>query len=215
MDFIAFPKIPRLSRDIVVTEKIDGTNAQVNIRPSQPYEDKDGVLRIPHGFEAGIDIQVNLTDGIQAFLRAGSRTRWITVQDDNYGFAQWVHENAHDLAKLGVGSHFGEWWGKGINRNYAQPYRNFSLFNIKRWLDHETRPVCCGVVPVLYEGPLDEYSVMKGVKHALRDLCLNGSRAAPGFMQPEGIVVYHVAGNILFKKTLENDGEWKGRVISA
>lgn len=29
LEFVEFPKIPRLSRDIIVTEKIDGTNAQI------------------------------------------------------------------------------------------------------------------------------------------------------------------------------------------
>jgi hypothetical protein len=37
------------------------------------------------------------------------------------------------------------------------------------------------------------------------DLWNKGSRAAPGFMHPEGIVVYHVAGNVAFKKTFEKD----------
>ena len=31
MDFIEFPKIARLSREVVITEKIDGTNACVFI----------------------------------------------------------------------------------------------------------------------------------------------------------------------------------------
>ena len=58
-DFKPFPKMARLSREIIITEKLDGTNAQVFIT-----EDGD--------------------------LFAGSRTRWITPQDDNYGFARWV-----------------------------------------------------------------------------------------------------------------------------
>jgi hypothetical protein len=38
-----------------------------------------------------------------------------------------------------------------------------------------------------------------------------GSVAAPGFMKPEGVVVHHTAGNVLFKKTIEKDSEWKGK----
>jgi len=38
-----------------------------------------------------------------------------------------------------------------------------------------------------------------------------GSMAAPGFMQPEGVVVFHTATNTLFKKTLDNDEAPKGR----
>jgi len=37
-----------------------------------------------------------------------------------------------------------------------------------------------------------------------------GSLAAPGFMNPEGIVSYHIAGNTGFKKTIEKDSEPKG-----
>jgi hypothetical protein len=33
LEFVEFQKIPRLKREIVITEKIDGTNAQVFIRP--------------------------------------------------------------------------------------------------------------------------------------------------------------------------------------
>ncbi len=40
---------------------------------------------------------------------------------------------------------------------------------------------------------------------ALDKLDYFGSLAAPGYMKPEGVVIYHVAGNVLFKKTLEED----------
>ena len=32
-----------------------------------------------------------------------------------------------------------------------------------------------------------------------------------GFMRPEGVVVYQVAGRCYFKKTIEKDEEWKGK----
>jgi len=37
-----------------------------------------------------------------------------------------------------------------------------------------------------------------------------GSAAVEGWMQPEGIVVFHKAGGVLFKATLEKDEEPKG-----
>lgn len=178
-EFVPFQKIPRLSREIVVTEKIDGTNASVHIRENGEF-------------------------------RAASRTRWITPEDDNYGFAKWAHENKSELIKLGVGSHFGEWWGQGIQRNYSQTRKRFSLFNVTRWSHAEVRPACCDVVPILYEGPLEEYGVMKGVKGALAWLQEKGSVAAPGFMKPEGIVIFHKHSGVLFKKTIEKDEEPKG-----
>jgi hypothetical protein len=45
---------------------------------------------------------------------------------------------------------------------------------------------------------------------ALHELRERGSLAAPGFMNPEGIVVFHVAGNVGFKKTIEKDNLPKG-----
>lgn len=179
-EFQPFPKIVRLSRGIIVTEKIDGTNASIFIG------------------DAG------------EFL-VGSRTRWITPDDDNYGFARWAHDHREELLQLGPGHHFGEWWGKGIQRNYSQTEKRFSLFNVTRWTDTETRPACCGVVPTLYEGPLEEHGVMKGVKSALARLEREGSVAAPGFMNPEGIVIFHKPSGYLFKKTLHKDDEPKGR----
>jgi hypothetical protein len=37
-----------------------------------------------------------------------------------------------------------------------------------------------------------------------------GSLAAPGFMNPEGVVVFHLAAGMGFKKTLEKDEVPKG-----
>lgn len=42
------------------------------------------------------------------------------------------------------------------------------------------------------------------------DLAVNGSYAAPGFMNPKGVVVFHAANGTLFKKTLGGDGHKGG-----
>lgn len=175
-EFTAFNKIPRLSRECVVTEKIDGTNASIFIG-------EDGEFRV------------------------GSRTRWITPENDNFAFAQWAMQRRDELMKLGPGHHFGEWWGIGIQRGYGLTERRFSLFNVKRWANAEDRPACCGVVPVLYEGEFDTGEIA-GI---VAELASSGSMAAPGFMKPEGVVVYHKASGQLFKKTIEKDEEPKGK----
>jgi hypothetical protein len=174
IEFVEFPKLARLSREVIITEKIDGTNACV-------YIGEDGEVR------------------------AGSRSRWITPEDDNFGFARWVQENAESLRGLGPGRHFGEWWGSGIQRKYGLDHKRFSLFNTSRWKDE--RPDCCHVVPVLWTGIFKTADV---------DSCLDilrrkGSVAARGFMKPEGVVVFHVAGNVGFKKTIEKDDEPKSK----
>jgi hypothetical protein len=45
---------------------------------------------------------------------------------------------------------------------------------------------------------------------ALEDLRVNGSKAVPGFMNPEGIVIYHTAAGQYFKKTIDGDDKPKG-----
>lgn len=180
MEFQSFPKICRLSREIIVTEKIDGTNASICIT-------EDG-----------------------QFL-TGSRTRWITPQDDNFGFAKWANANKDELMKLGVGTHYGEWWGQGIQRNYGLREKRFSLFNTSRWSDDEVRPACCSVVPVLWQGPF----ITDYVDECLGLLQREGSKAAPGFAKPEGVIVFHVQGNLLFKKTIEKDEEPKSKAQAA
>ncbi len=181
-EFVEFPSIARLSREVVVTEKLDGTNAQVLI-----------------------------TDEGKVF--AGSRTRWVAVGQDNHGWAGWVTAHRQELLALGPGSHFGEWWGSGIQRGYGltKGEKRFSLFNVGRWIASEADrtdekqgivPACCRVVPVLHRGIFDT----QAINNVLLELSLKGSVAAPGFMDPEGIVVYHEKSRALFKKTLGDDG---------
>lgn len=176
MEFKSFPKIPRLSRECIITEKIDGTNASI-------YIGEDGEFLV------------------------GSRKQWITPENDNYGFAKWAYEHKEELMRLGPGHHFGEWWGSGIQRGYGlqKGEKRFSLFNTSRWVENPDRPNCCNVVPVLYQGLFSTNIV----DSCLDILARNGSFASPGFMQPEGVVIYHVAGNCSFKKTIEKDCEAK------
>lgn len=177
-EFRPFPKIPRLSRTVTITEKIDGSNGAV-------FVGEDGTVR------------------------AASRTRWITPENDNFGFAAWVRDHAEELRGLGEGLHFGEWWGRGIQRGYGLDHRRFSLFNVSRWSDDDIRPACCDVVPALMIGPFDT-----GLVDTVIDkLARKGSCAAPGFMKPEGIMIYHHAAKQYFKKMVERDDEPKSRTV--
>lgn len=174
-NFFEFPKMARYSREVIVTEKIDGTNAQILIT------------------EAG-----------EFFT--GSRTRWITPENDNFGFSRWAHDHKNELMALGVGRHFGEWWGSGIQRGYGLPKgeKRFSLFNVSRW--EKDCPACCGVVPILWRGDFGDLNVSA----VMGSLKKTGSIAAHGFMNPEGIVIFHTKGNFGLKKTFEKDdsGKW-------
>lgn len=137
----------------------------------------------------------------------GSRSRWITLEEDNYGFAKWALQNKEELLKLGIGHHFGEWWGIGIQRGYCNPKKTFSLFNTKKWKDNPDTPKCCLVVPVLYEGIFTTAVADEWIDRLARI----GSQAFLGYPHPEGIVIWHKAAQIYFKKTIEKDDEWKGK----
>jgi RNA ligase len=156
----------------------------------------------------GTNASITITDDGQFLI--GSRSRWITPEEDNYGFARWAMTNKEELLKLGPGTHYGEWWGSGIQRRYDLNEKRFSLFNTARWSDDTIRPTCCNVVPVLYSGVFDTEQVFL----ALQDLRINGSKASPGFMKPEGVIIWHEAARIYFKKTIEKDEAPKGIVTA-
>lgn len=185
----AFQKIPRLRREVIISEKIDGTNALIHISD---------------------DLSV---------IRAGSRNRWITPEKDNHGFACFVKKHEDELRKLGPGHHYGEWYGAGIQRRYGLLEKKLALFNAGRWAAHPDGGVfekhtpenhialtLVQVVPVLAVGKQDS-----AVEEALTLLREKGSVLVPGFMDPEGIVVYHTAARTLFKVTLVGDESFKGQ----
>lgn len=202
--FEPFGKIARFFRTVTISEKLDGTNASIHI--IKPEIDL-----------SNFDLYTAKVGDY--LIWAGSRTRWITPENDNFGFAQWVKDHAEELVHLGPGTHRGEWWGRGIQRGYGLDHRRFSLFNTSKWCDIDALPeefptqdprvtnkqikvpACCHVVPVLWRGVMNA----NVVENCIEDLRFNGSLAIPGFKKPEGVVIYHEAANVYFKATLEND----------
>lgn len=196
MEFESFPKIPRLNRDIVITEKLDGTNACVVFEP-------DGT----HFAQSRNRIITPQSDN---YGFAG----WVEANRDAL------------FDTLGYGRHFGEWYGAGINRSYGLSEKRFALFNPRwrevvdgRRLGGAPVPSQLDVVPVLYRGPWFLPPVEDMVADTTREwapyamvrrLRTEGSVAVPGFSRPEGIVVFHTAAQVLFKATLEGDEKPKG-----
>lgn len=198
VEFVPFPKIARLNRPIVITEKIDGSNAAISI------PEDDGPL---------------WTQSRKRVIYPGKGT-------DLQGFAGWVQANEPELrGALGPGLHFGEWYGRGIQRGYGiEPEQGadgkfFALFNTGRWRE-EDEPYPIGpavatstvpgltVTPVLAVLPTFSTGAIAGVLNLLREF---GSRVAggEGFDHPEGVVVFHKQGNVMFKVTLEDDERGK------
>lgn len=160
--FKEWPKIVRHEnrRKPIFTEKIDGTNACVIVT----------------------------TDGD---LFCQSRTRLITPEDDNFGFANWAYGNKQFLVDaLGPGYHFGEWWGQKIQRTYGLDEKRFSLFNTRRWNEHNPPPDGLHVVPIL---------PVTTAEQAVTLLKEQGSLAVPGWMRPEGAVMLDLDTDTRFK----------------
>lgn len=179
-DFESFGKIEKIGKLYMsITEKIHGTNAQIYI-----YSDEHNNIQ----------------------LKAGSRTRWLTPEDDNFGFAKFCYSNKDELIdKLGQGRHFGEWAGKGINAGYNLAEKVFFLFNWKRW-KQEALLSNVSVVPILYSGKMS----FEKIQETMDYLKYNGSRISAGYMNPEGIVVE--IGNNIYKKTFDTEEiKWGGK----
>ena len=215
MDFKSFRKIPALhssSLRIRITQKIHGTNGQLLI-----WKDKEGEMH----------------------LKAGSRNRWLTPEDDNYGFAKWAHTHKYFLIEfLGCGRHYGEWAGKGVNKGEGLSEKRFFLFNRdlmeKNFFDkHELYKKCRDVgvaqVPILYDvnvqasdrgkDQYDFWTVHMAIEAALCRLKINGSRIkwTDRDCPPEGIVIEiydekRINPPIFFKKTFsQEESPWEGK----
>ena len=214
IEFQGFGKIPRLSRECIISEKIDGTNAQVLIELFDPSKHLNP-LGVEYYLEpTPVTDYGTISESVVVTpmaIYAGSKSRIITPDHDNHGFARWVKEHTAELVQLGPGRHFGEWWGQGIQRAYGLKEKRFSLFNTSRWgwigKDENQRPECCHVVPVLWTGLMDSHTI----EQQLWLLAASGSHAAPGYMNPEGVVIFHTALNGYFKKTIKDDEVPKGK----
>jgi hypothetical protein len=179
--FEPYGKTPRWRSQVVVTEKIDGSNCFI-IVPEDPA--------LP--------------------LAVGSRNRYISPgkSTDNFGFAAWVADNEALLRRLGPGRHNGEWWGVGIGRGYGLTERRWSLFQAHRWEEAQLRemglPENVRVVPILARGE-PVVGQPSPVEVAVGILTAAGSQAAPGYMKPEGVIVSILAlGGKPMKYVFEN-----------
>lgn len=158
-DFMDYPKIPSYKNlEMRVTQKMCGTNGQIYI------------------FERLSDRFLD--------LKCGNRTRWITPENDNYGFAKFVYAHKDSFIELlGKGRHFGEWTGPKINSGEGLSQRMFLLF--ASYYQTLTLPPSTSCVPELYRGEISLVTINK----IMKNLKENGSYFVPNFMRPEGIVV--------------------------
>ena len=189
LTFERFDKIGRLNKLCTITEKVDGTNAQI------VFDEFGNVL-------VGSRTREIFPNGTEGKLKGC----------DNHGFALWVHENRVSLFEyLGEGRHFGEWAGKGIQKRYKNlDEKRFYLFNTFRFgtdenpIPEEISYMGLDVVPILHEGDFDSDTVEQVMTELLED----GSYI-DGSDNPEGVIVYHHGLRTYAKVTYEYDkGKW-------
>jgi RNA ligase len=129
--FREWPKIARLNRPIVITEKIDGTNAAIGV-----------------------------TEFGEVYAQSRSRIITPADDNFGFAKFVHDHEDII-VEQLGPGLHFGEWWGLGIQRNYGMKEKVFSLFNTAKWNDvFSPTEGAIRVVPTLFEGMFSESSII-------------------------------------------------------
>lgn len=184
-DFKKFDKILHINKLwMTITQKIHGSNAQILIEKNDEWA---------------------TTSNTEIYLiKAGCRTRWLTLEDDNYGFCKWVMENRQELiGKLGEGRHYGEWAGPGINSGEGLKEKTLVLFNHRRFAGKEL-PKNVVTVPVLHQGKIS----LDAINETMERLKTYGSKLVEGFMKPEGIVV-DFDGQLYKNVFDEEDVKWK------
>lgn len=171
----------------------------------------------------GTNACIRILDGT---VSAQSRKRVITPDDDNFGFAKWVHDNAGALTDvMGYGVHFGEWFGEGIQKNpLGIEGKRFAHFSPWKFNDEQkeriTESGLVEFVPVLFEGQADIYTI----PNVMQDLDLYGTRVAGAtkvangydweldeMARAEGVIVWQRETQQKYKILLDNDAIHKGQ----
>lgn len=181
---LKWPKITRRDARCTISEKANGSNGALAFQVTD----------------------VSPTDGREIYvldvqMAVQTRTRIVTVDDDQTGIARWAEANrdtlVRDLCYIDGSPpvpsdepsyHYGEF----MTRGHDEPH--FYLFNTRRWTGVKFKTPTLKVVPVLYEGNYSDEIVEK----CLEDLRQNGSRIHPG-LPAEGVVVYYPSNDTMFK----------------
>jgi hypothetical protein len=170
-------------------------------------------------------------------VKAQSRKRMITPDDDNYGFAKWVYDNAGVLMDtLGYGYHFGEWYGEGIQKNpLGIEGKRFALFHPTKYTEANGYNLAMvdglETVPLLHHGQCDVWTI----PNIMDNLGIYGSKVVgakrekvhTGIIgmddmefvyekaaEPEGIIIWNNETRTRTKMLLKDDAFHKWEVAN-
>jgi len=134
-EFKEWAKIARLNREIVITEKIDGTNGVI-------YNGADGEFLVGSRTQWITPEKDNF-----GFARwAYANKEELQKLGEGYHYGEWWGNGIQRTYGLPAG------------------VKKFSLFNTARWTDDALRPKCCDVVPILYAGLFSEEAIKKCIE---------------------------------------------------
>jgi len=185
-EFVPYGKLPRIHKSrMVITEKIDGTNACVVIR--------GGEVVLVQSRKRAITPEAD-NFGFAAWVRDNSRLL---------------------IEALGEGRHYGEWAGPGIQKNpHDIMEKRFFLFNTHQFPRdrmYNIQTVICptvslDVVPTIVNHRTFNLSV---IQEAMDELMDNGTqvRGAGGGGKAEGVVVSCFGQK--FKCTVDDRHKWE------
>lgn len=198
-EFVPWAKTYRLftGKGIVVTEKIDGTNACIVF-------DDEGDMFV----QSRRRIITPESDNY-------GFARWATDMQDELFYI------------LGPGRHYGEWWGQGIQRGYGMNRKVFSVFNTRRWyggtdeetLDSmDTRSYMAGLagmitaVPTIYSGHFSEYEILKSANVLRTDGSMAARLQGVDYDNAEGVCIFFPDNGMVMKHVFDNDDKhkWEG-----
>lgn len=153
-------------------------------------------------------------------VKAQSRKRMITPDDDNFGFAKWVYDNAGVLMDtLGFGYHYGEWFGEGIQKNpLGIEGKRFALFHATKYTEdngYELNKVDgLETVPLLFHGQANYRTIVDVIDNLHTfGTKVKGASAPMGVpLKAEGIIVWHKETQQKYKILLQGDAFHKWEV---
>jgi len=128
--FKEFPKIYRLNREIIITEKIDGTNGLI-------YNGENGEFLV--GSRSRWIIPEKDNHGFAKW--AYENKEELLKLGNGYHYGEWWGNGINR--------------GYGLPKNE----KRFSLFNVARWKDSSDMPNCALIVPILYQGLYDPRAI--------------------------------------------------------
>lgn len=175
--FEAWPKTKHLDKvlgSVMVTEKIDGTNACIVF-------DGDGEMFVQSRNRIITPAQDNAGFAVWAYRN----------QEELFHI-------------LGQGRHYGEWWGQHIQRRYDMKHNVFSVFNVNRFyktgpdgLDSaSTRAASTSLdgyvtaVPQVYYGEYGTEEMWDAIAPLRGGVSLAAAMQGVEFKDPEGVCFY-------------------------